>query len=194
MVTQQEIKQTAAASVGLMLAPCWTRVGVSTSCVVDWNVFFFFNGVVRPLEGCEKMLPSLPCCLLSGWEIHHGLSQAEISTHYHVMVAVYMSLVSGMGRFLSSCSVQDCSAHKNLRRVAGGVGWVEQQVQVTQYAEEFALHSTMGAPEKTGKQHMEKDEREKEATEARSNHTLHLNIDSRLLFIQWVCPSRMDIT
>lgn len=42
--------------------------------------------------------------------------------HYHVMVAVYMSLVSGMGRFLSSCSVQDCSAHKNLSRVAGGVG------------------------------------------------------------------------
>ena len=61
---------------------------------------------------------------------------------------------------------------------------MEQQVQVTQYAEEFALHSTMGAPEKTGKQRMEKDEREKEATEARSNHTLHLNIDSRLLFIQ----------
>lgn len=42
------------------------------------------------------------------------------------------------------------------------VGEVERQVQVTQYAEEFALHSTMGAPEKTGKQHMEKDERERQ--------------------------------
>jgi hypothetical protein len=41
----------------------------------------------------------------------------------------------------------------------------------------------MGTPEKTGKGHMEKGERE-EATEAMSNHTLHLNIDSRLLFIQ----------
>lgn len=51
------------------------------------------------------------------------------------------------------------------------------------YAEEFALHSTMGTPEKTGKGHMEKGERE-EATEAMSNHTLHLNIDSRLLFVQ----------
>ena len=61
---------------------------------------------------------------------------------------------------------------------------MERQVEVTQYAEECALHSTMGTPEKTGRGHTEKDEGEKEVTEAMKNHALHLNIESRLLFTQ----------
>ena len=61
---------------------------------------------------------------------------------------------------------------------------MDRQVEVTPYAEGCALHSTMGTPEKTGRGHTEKDEGEKEVTEATNNHTLHLSIESRLLFTQ----------
>ena len=94
MVTQQKIKHTTSASVGPRPVPCWTCIGNSTSCMVDWNGFF--NVVVRPLEGCGNMLPSLPSCLLNGWEIH-VLSQPEIWAD--------VSLVSGIGRFLSSWEI-----------------------------------------------------------------------------------------